>query len=236
MTKKRIAMGTVALGFISGAAGFAAAGAAPTPYANMAPAAQYMMASPEEEIALARSAAPPSISGSAEILVLRAHGYETAVKGKNGFVCLVERSWDADFNDPVFWNQTIRGADCLNPEAARTMLPHFRERASWALAGLSKAEMIARTKAEISANTYPLPGAGAMAFMLSKQQRLAGPNPHWHPHLMFFVVNVKDAMWGANVAGSPVMSGVSGSDPITTFFVPVGKWSDGTPDDGMNMK
>lgn len=234
--KNRIAAGTIALGLLSSAAGFAAAGAAPSSYANMAPAAQYMMASSDAEIALARSAAPPSISGSAEILVLRAHGYETAVKGKNGFVCLVERSWDADFNDPVFWNQNIRGADCLNPEAARTILPHFRERASWALAGLSKADMIARTKAEMSANAYPLPGAGAMAFMLSKQQHLAGEPPHWHPHLMFFVANVKDAAWGANAAGSPVMAGISGSDPITTFFVPVGKWSDGTPDDGMVMK
>jgi hypothetical protein len=108
--------------------------AAASQYANMAPVAQYMMASPEKEIALAKSAAPPSISENAEILVLRAHGYETAMKGKNGFVCLVERSWDADFNDPVFWNPKIRGADCLNPEAARTVLPHFRERANWALA------------------------------------------------------------------------------------------------------
>lgn len=229
MTRKRIAVGTVALCLTSSAAGFA--GAAPAPYASMAPAAQYMMANPENEIALARSAAPPSISDNAEILVLRAHGYETAVKGKNGFVCLVERSWDADFNDPVFWNPTIRGADCLNPEAARTMLPHFRERASWALAGLSKADMMARTKAKVSANTYVLPGAGAMAYMLSKEQRVADQNPHWHPHLMFFVANAANATWGANFSGSPVMTGVSGSDPITTFLVPVAKWSDGTPDD-----
>lgn len=228
MTKRRIAAGAMALCLTSGAAGFA--DAAPAPYASMAPAAQYMMASPEEEIALARSAAPPSISGNAEILVLRAHGYETAVKGKNGFVCLVERSWDADFNDPVFWNPHIRGADCLNPEAARTVLPHFRERASWALAGLSKEEMMARAKTEIATHTYILPEPGAVAFMLSKQQRVADQNPHWHPHLMFFVANMDDAAWGANLEGSPVMMGVSGSDPIKTFLVPVRKWSDGTPD------
>ena len=199
-------------------------------YASMAPVAHYMMASPEKEIALAKSAAPPSISDNAEILVLRAHGYETAMKGKNGFVCLVERSWDADFNDPVFWNPKIRGADCLNPEAARTVLPHFRERANWALAGLSKQEMIARTKAEISANTYMLPAAGAMAFMTSKEQRLADGNTHWHPHLMFFVAGANDAIWGANLAGSPVMSTIHATDPITTFIVPIKKWSDGTPD------
>jgi len=234
MTTKRIAMGTVAFCLMSTGGGFAAAAAVSSPYASMAPVAQYMMASPEKEIALARSAAPPSISDNAEILVLHAHGYETAVKGKNGFVCMVERSWDADFNDPVFWNPNIRGADCLNPEAARTVLPHFRERTNWVLAGLSKAEMLARTKAEVSANTYILPGAGAMAFMMSKDQRLANQNPHWHPHLMFFVANVKDATWGANFAGSPVLTSVNGSEPITTFFVPIGKWSDGTLDDGNN--
>jgi hypothetical protein len=199
-------------------------------YASMAPVAHYMMASPEKEIALAKSAAPPSISDNAEILVLRAHGYETAMKGKNGFVCLVERSWDADFNDPVFWNPKIRGADCLNPEAARTVLPHFRERANWALAGLSKQEMIARTKAAISANTYMLPAAGAMAFMTSKEQRLADGNTHWHPHLMFFVAGANDAIWGANLTGSPVMSTIHETDPVTTFIVPIKKWSDGTPD------
>ena len=226
-------MGIAALGLLSGAGGFALADTVPSPYASMAPAAQYMMASPDQEIALARSAAPASISGGAEILVLRAHGYETAVKGKNGFVCLVERAWDADFNDPVFWNPAIRGADCLNPEAARSMLPHFRERARWALSGVSKADMIARTRAEIAANAYTLPGPGAVAFMLSKDQILAANPPHWHPHLMFFVANMKDAAWGANAAGSPVITGIGGSDPITTFMVPLGTWSDGTPYEGM---
>jgi hypothetical protein len=225
MIKKQMAAGLAAFVLMPGVAV-----AAPAQYVAMAPAQQYMMASPDKEIALARSAAPPSISRDAEVLVLRAHGYETAVKGKNGFVCLVERSWDADFNDPVFWNPTIRGADCLNPEAAKSVLPHFRERAEWALSGVSKADMIAKTKAEIAANTYILPGPGAVAFMLSKEQHLAAQPDHWHPHLMFFVANARDAEWGANLAGSPVAIGVTGSDPIKTFLVPVGKWSDGTSD------
>src|ERR1700722_6480882 len=229
MIKKQMAVGIAALGLISGAAI-----AAPPQYVAMAPAQQYMMASPAKEIALARSAAPVSISRDADVLVLGAHGYETAVKGKNGFVCLVERSWDADFNDPVFWNPNIRGADCLNPEAAKSVLPHFRERAEWALSGVSKADMIAKTKAEIAANTYSLPGPGAVAFMLSKEQQLAAQPDHWHPHLMFFVASASDAAWGANLAGSPVAIGVSGSDPIKTFLVPVGKWSDGTSDMAMH--
>ena len=209
--------------------GTAAAEPAASPYPSMAPIALYRMASPAEEIALARSAAPPSISSDAKVLVLGAHGYETAVQGKNGFVCLVERSWDAGFDDPVFWNPKIRGADCLNPAAARSVLPHFLERTNWALAGLSKVEMIARTKAELAANTYPLPEQGAMAFMMSKDQHLGLDGKHWHPHLMFFLAHVKDDSMGANLPGSPVFAGHD--DPLTTFFVPIRKWSDGTPDD-----
>src|SRR5580698_4565536 len=69
------------------------------PYPSMAAVAQYHMPNRDEEIALARSAAPASISNDAEILVLGDRGYETAVKGKNGFVCLVERAWLASLDD-----------------------------------------------------------------------------------------------------------------------------------------
>lgn len=75
-------------------------------YPSMAPLEQYLMDRPAE-ISLARSAAPESISGSAEILVLTRHGYETAVQGTNGFVCVVERSWSAGIDDPDFWNPKL---------------------------------------------------------------------------------------------------------------------------------
>lgn len=225
-------IGAGGLACLLGVTGSALADAARSPYPNREPIAQYLMASPAEEIALARSAAPPSISADAEILVLGPHGYTTAVKGKNGFVCLVERAWDADFVNPVFWNPNVRGPDCLNPAAARSVLPHFLERTKWALAGLSIAQMIARTKAELAAKTYVLPEPGAMSFMMSKQQHLSDQGAHhWHPHLMFFVAGANDADWGANLPGSPVMHPYpSKPDPISTFLVPVRMWSDGTPD------
>src|ERR1700679_1011108 len=62
-------------------------------YASMAPRDRYFIADRDAEIALARSAAPPALSGDAEILVLNKDGYQKAVEGKNGFTCLVERSW-----------------------------------------------------------------------------------------------------------------------------------------------
>jgi len=231
-----LALRVAGLAFLMGAAATAAESAPALSYPNRAPIAQYLMANRADEVALARSAAPASISNDAEILVLGTHGYETAVKGKNGFVCLVERSWDAGFNDPIFWNPKIRGADCLNPIAAQSVLPHFMERANWALAGASKAEMVERTKAELAAGTYRRPAPGAMAFMMSKRQYLSDTGSHWRPHLMFFVANIKDASWGANLPNSPVMTAQSGIDPITTFFVPIGHWSDGTPDEMQTRK
>ena len=68
-----------------------------TPYASMAALDEYLMADRNAEIVLARSAAPDSISRDADVLVLGQHGYETAVKGKNGFVCVVERAWMGPF-------------------------------------------------------------------------------------------------------------------------------------------
>ena len=97
-----------------GAAWQAHAQDAKTPYPNMAPLDQYLMER-DAEIALARSAAVESISRDAEVMVLGRHGYETVVKGKNGFVCMVQRSWTAGIDDPDFWNPKLRAAICFNP-------------------------------------------------------------------------------------------------------------------------
>src|ERR1700727_1388139 len=106
-----IALGTSALVVGLGALQQTHAKDAKGPYPSMAPLDQYLM-DRDAEIALARSAAPESISRDADILVLGQHGYETAIKGKNGVVCAVERAWmspfHGDFSDG-FWNPKLRG-------------------------------------------------------------------------------------------------------------------------------
>jgi len=202
-----------------------AAHGAPSPYPDMAPRDQYLIADRAEEIALARSAAVPSIADNAGVMVLGPHGFETAAKGTNGFVCIVERAWDKPFDDPEFWNPKMRGPDCLNEAAARTVLPVYLERAEWAMSGLSKNEMEQRSKTSAKANTPPAPGA--MAFMLSKQQYLSDDGGQWHPHVMFFSPHMALDAWGAGLKGSPVL-GADDPGLFTTFFIPVRKWSDGT--------
>jgi hypothetical protein len=212
-----------------------AAAAEQAPYPAMAPLASYLEASVTDEIALARSAAPPSISGHAEILALSRAGYTTAIKGDNGFVCLVERSWADSFADPQFWNPKNRAPICHNRAAARTILPAYLERTGWVLAGVPVPEMIARTRAELSSSKYILPDAGAMSYMMSKQGHLNDADGHWHPHLMFYLANTGAAAWGANLKGSPVYADGSTllgqeetPEPVTTFFVPITRWSDGS--------
>jgi len=206
--------------------------AAPS-YPTMAPIAEYRMSSRAEEIALAQSAAPRSISGAATVLALGEHGYETAVKGENGFVCIVERSWANDFTDAEFWNPKVRGPICFNPVSARSVLPTYLAQTKWLLAGATKAQMLARTKAAIAAGRIGPPELGAMCYMMSKGGYLGDGGGHWHPHLMFFLPHDAHgpADWGANKPGAPVMGGSAGLDPSSIYYVVVAKWSDGTMSD-----
>jgi hypothetical protein len=202
-----------------------------TSYPSMAPADQYLIADRNAEIALARSAAPEAISRDAKILVLGRHGYETAVEGKSGFVCVVERAWMSNFDGPEFWNPKIRGPLCFNPPAARSILPITYKRTEMVLAGLSKAQIIDRTRAAIEKKELPPLESGAMCYMLSKEAYLTDRDDHNMAHLMLYTPLMDGAVWGADVANSPVMLSpqFKGSpEPIDVFLIPTGRWSDGT--------
>jgi hypothetical protein len=200
-----------------------------TPYSTMAPLDEYLIADRDGEIALARSAGPESISKDAEVMVLTRQGYETAVKGKNDFVCMVWRSWAAGSEDPEFWNPKLRAPICFNPPAARFNVPLTLKKTGLVLAGRSKAQIFDAVKVAFDKKQLSEPESGAMCFMLSKQAYLSDKDPHWHPHLMFFAPLAEPALWGADVPGSPVMGFKDKEDRYTLFLVPVTKWSDGTP-------
>ncbi len=207
--------------------GVAPADTAPEQYAQMAPLDEYLMEA-DAEIALARSAAPPAISAKATVLVLKPKGYTTAVFGSNGFTCVVERSWMSPFNSPEFWNPKLRGPVCFNPEASISILAYTLRRTELALAGHPREKILAEVRAALEHNELPPPKAGAMSFMMSKDQYLSDSGVHWHSHLMFHVPKVPAASWGANVAGSPVILDDREVPEETLFLVPVAHWSDGT--------
>jgi len=202
-----------------------------TVYPSMAPFGQYLIPDRNAEIAMARSAAPESISGDAKILVLGRQGYETAVEGKNGFVCLVERSWVSPFDSAGFWNPKMRSPACFNPAAARSILPLTIKRTEMVLAGLSKAQMIDSIKAGFDKKELPAPESGAMCYMMSRAGYLNDAVGHFVPHLMFYVPLTDKSSWGADLPDSPVTLNPQfegGPEPITEFVIPVAKWSDGT--------
>jgi hypothetical protein len=204
---------------------------AKTPYPSMAPLDQYLMTDRKVEIALARSAAPDSISRDAKILVLGPHGYETAVEGKSGFVCIVERSWMSPSDHPEFWNPKLRGPICFNPAAARSILPLTIKRTEWVLAGLSKAQIMDKLKAAVERKELPALEPGAMSYMMSKQAYLTDADGHNMAHLMIYAPLTEGAAWGADLPGSPIMLGgqfQGAPERVTVFLVPVAKWSDGT--------
>ena len=202
-----------------------------TTYPSMVSIEQYLMPDRNAEIALARSAAPAAVSSDAEILVLGWRGYETAIQGKNGFVCMVERSWMSPFSSAEFWNPKVRGPICFNPAAARSVLPLTFKRTEMVLAGLSKAQMIDGIRAGFDKKELSAPAPGAMCYMMSRAGYLNDALGHFVPHLMFYFPLTDKASWGADLPDSPVTLNPQfqgGPEPITEFVIPVGKWSDGT--------
>jgi hypothetical protein len=209
------------------------------PYPSMAPIEQYLL-DRDAEIALARSAAPDAISHDASVIVLTRHGYETAMEGKNGWVCWVGRGWMAMFDHPEFWNPKVRAAECINPPAARSVLPYAYKRTELLLAGHSKQEVIAAIKVAIDKKELPAIEQGTVSYMMSKDSYLSDYGGHNAPHMMFYETAKDDAAWGANLTNSPVLSvnywylsaeaypQLKSFPPLSVFLVGVTKWSDGT--------
>jgi hypothetical protein len=192
-----------------------------SPYPTMAPIEQYRM-DRDAEIALARTAAPASISRDAEILVLGQKNFETAVKGKNGFLCVVGRAFAGPLNNPEFWNPKNRSPICWNPPAARSLWPYAVKEAGMALAGASKAQIIEAIKTAVAKKELGVPETGSMAYMMSKEAYLTDRGGHNLAHVMFELPRNGVLQDDPNyfVSWDPA--------PVIEFNVPVGQWSDGT--------
>ena len=202
-----------------------------TPYSAMAPVDQYLM-DRDAEIAMARSAAPPAIADKATIMVLTRHGYDTAIRGSNGFVCAVERGWMSNYDFPQFWNPHMRGPLCYNPAAVRSILPYTIRRTELVLAGRSKTQMSSSIADGIRKGELPRLKPGAMTYMMSKQGYLNDNAHNWVPHLMFYFRRASGSDWGADLPGAPPMLNPQfqhSPEAMSVIMVPVTHWSDGSP-------
>lgn len=222
-----IAVKGIAMLVMLGAAHQAIAQNAATPYAKMAPVDQYLMVDQSAEIALARSAAPESIAQDAAVLVLGRHGFETAVKGTNGFVCFVGRSWTSTI-DAEYWNPKVRVPMCVNAAAAHTYLPRITRISEMALAGRTVTQVNDAMAAAVASKQLSPMEDGAMCYMMSKYGYGGDGVPHWASHVMFFYSHSAAASWGANQPGSPVLAVEDPQEDLTQFAIGVQRWSDGT--------
>ena len=197
-------------------------------YPAMAPLDQYLISDEKSEIALARSAAPGSISDGAEVMVLGREGYTIAVMGTNGFLCIVERSWGQSTDQAEFWNPKMRAPHCFNAQATRSFAPIYLMKTKLVLAGKSKLEIAQAIATALDKKELPALEPGAMAYMMSKQQYLNDQGKSWHPHAMFFYSGDMTKSWAADALNSPVMVANDPEERVTILFVLADKWSDGT--------
>jgi hypothetical protein len=195
---------------------------------------QYIDSDRAAEVALARTAAPKHVSDSATVLFLTPTGYEVASRGTNGFTCAVIREFAMPYTDPAKWNPRVRAPHCFNAAATTSVLAQFVEVSKWVVTGVSHTEVLARTERNFRSKSFAMPGAGAMAYMLSSKQYLADDHPHWMPHLMFYFERASQpaSRFGGAGMDAPVIDASAGEPayPITTILIPVRQWSDGTPD------
>jgi hypothetical protein len=197
-------------------------------YPNMAPLDQYLIPDENAEIALARSAAPKSISDAAAVMVLGHDGYKAAAEGTNGFLCVVERSWAQNTDDAEFWNPKMRAPHCFNAQAAKSFAPIYLMKTKLVLAGKSRAEIAQAVATALDSGQLPTLEPGAMAYMMSKDQYLNDRGKSWHPHVMFYSPGDMTKSWAADDPNSPVMVANDPQERVSVLLVLSEKWSDGS--------
>ena len=132
-----------------------------------------------EEISLARSAAPASVSDSATIFVLTDTGYVVAARGAWKSACYVDRSWSLSIEP-----------HCFDPEGAATIMPMHMRKSELLHQGRTEAEADTEINAALAEGRFRLPLRPAMSYMMSAHQVLYDDDGTrvgaWQPHLMIY--------------------------------------------------
>lgn len=203
-----------------------AASATSAQQSNYPPLDEYLLTR-DAEVALARSAAPASISGRATIKILTRSGYEVARQGENGFVCMVMRGWTAPTYTPapfrnLVYDPTVLAPICFDPEAVRTVMPYYELRTRLGIEGKTPDQIASTIEAAFATGKLPKRGTVSFAYMWSADQNLAPGIGHWHPHMMVFAPYYTNAMLGDNDFAKPLpfVSDDAGT-PFAVVVVPV---------------
>lgn len=194
--------------------------------ARYPPLSAYLMPQ-EEEITLAKSAAPANISDHATVEVLTESGFQVVSEGENGFVCLVMRGWSAPTYTPVqfrdlVYEPTVRAPICFDPVAAETVLPYYALRTQLGMAGKTPDQIADGVESAYATGELPRRIGVSFAYMWSADQNLIPGVGAWHPHVMVFAPYYENAAIGGNDFGSPLPQVTDDAGtPFTVVVIPV---------------
>ena len=165
-----------------------------------------------DEVALARSAAPPEVSAAATVLALEAGGYVVAEQGTNGVTCYVNRSQPESLEP-----------HCFDEEASRTILPIQLRRAELRQRNVPANEIDRAIEKGIADGTFHLPRRPAMSYMMSAAQVLYDPRGQrvgaWQPHLMIYYPYLTQAQLGLGAEPSTRAALVADAGSATASIV-----------------
>jgi hypothetical protein len=177
----------------------------------------------DDEIRIARSAAPPEIAKDARVYVLDHDHYIVAEPGRSTVSCMVTRT-----------SATSLEPQCGDAEADATVLAVDRFRTEQRLAGRSRAEIQLAVADALSAGRLRAPKRPALVYMMSSMQILVDPSGKtigkWHPHVMVFYPNLRESDLG--LPDSPdamVPSMVEGGTALSGLVVVTTGWVDPAP-------
>lgn len=192
----------------------------------------------DEEIALSRSAALPSVSDKATILVLTESGdHEVAVEGENDWTCFTGRSWTGPSqseNGRRQWSKrnfdpVIRAPQCFNKLGAQTVLQKHLLMTKMLMTGASPAEVDLEIALAVQSGAMKAPSPGAMSYMQSPKQIIGPRSDRFMPHLMLFTPFLTQDAYGDRDKEfrTPIVTTPGSVWTTTVVISPF--WSDGEP-------
>jgi hypothetical protein len=146
----------------------------------------------EEELKLAMSAGPLTVSARADVHVMGRRGFEHAARGSNGWACLLVRATG---------NKGQLSPHCLNSHAVESVLPAFLREAEMQVKGMGAEAIDAELRRQFSSGELALPSGPTFAYMLSEGQRLGSNLGNFRPHFMLYVPYATNA----SIGGDPAM-------------------------------
>jgi hypothetical protein len=172
----------------------------------------------DHEIVLARSAAPPSVSARARVLVFTDSGFVVADSGSNGVTCVVNRSWPLSLEP-----------HCFDAEGAVSIMPQELRRAELGHRDVPSAEIDREIADGLATGRFRAPRRPALTYMMSAGQLLYDDNGRrvgaWRPHLMVYYPYLTNAELGLSSRPDMKLGSVfQEGGPLSSLVIVMGEF------------